>query len=594
MALFPQSFIDDLKTQADILRIVQDSVPLKKSGATWKGLCPFHSEKTPSFQVNPDKGFFYCFGCGVGGDVFKFIELHDKVGFPEAVRNLAGRLGIPVPEPEEARKDAAADREREAHLKIHEVAAAWFREQLATPAGRAARRTLETRGVRPETIEAIGYGYAPAGRDTLRRYLEQQGIASELLVRSGLLSKRDDGSVVDRFRDRLMVPICRESGAVIAFGGRAMRDDQQPKYLNSPETAIYTKGRTLYGLHLSKEAIRRQGHAVLVEGYFDFAQPWQAGIQNIVASSGTALTPMQARLLRRFTGKVVLSFDPDSAGQTAAARTSELLVAEGFHVNVAVLPGGPGGGDPDTFVRQHGGQAYVQKLKESRPYLEYLLDREAAGRDLTQPESRREFLDAMLALAARVPDPAARDLFADRIAHKARITEEVVRAEIRRAAVERRASLKDAEAARGLRLIGDLKPAEKDLIWALLNQPQTALEALDELDGTDLDGLAAEGILQAARSLAGFPADTLPESLLERLSTGEVLLVRGIGAGSGPAAPPDDCVKALKRLRYERERGDLQREIDRLQELGAAQHDAEITALWTRKKDLLTRIESLH
>ena len=590
MALFPQSFIEDLKMQANILQVVQDRMPLKKSGATWKGLCPFHGEKTPSFHVNPDKGFFHCFGCGVGGDVFKFVELFDKVAFPEAVRVLAGRFGIPVPDPAEAPKDEAAERERETLLKIHEVAAAWFREQLASPAGRAARRMLEDRGLSPATCETIGFGYAPGSRDALRRHLEQQKIATGLLVRGGLVSQRDDGSLVDRFRNRLMVPICRDSGAIVAFGGRAMEKDQQPKYLNSPETAIYTKGRTLYGLHLSKSAIRQQRYAVLVEGYFDVAQPWQAGIQNVVASSGTALTPAQARLLRRFTDKVVLSFDPDSAGQGAAERSSELLVAEGFQVNVAMLPAGE---DPDTLIRKQGGQAYVEKLRTSRPYLDYLLDRAASRHDMTSGESRRGFLDNMLAVAARIPDPTARDQFADRLAHRARITEEVVRSEIRRAAVERRASLGEAEAARGLRFVGDVKPAEKALIWALLHQPATALGAMDELEARDLVGLATGGILTVARSLAGFPADSLPNSLLERLSTGEAQLVERIGAQTGPAAPADDCVRALKRLRYERERAEVQREIDRLQELGAAAHDAEITALWTRKKDLLTRIEAL-
>ncbi|MGH9330609.1 MAG: DNA primase, partial [Vicinamibacterales bacterium] len=534
MALFPQSFIDDLKMQANILQVVQDRVPLRKSGATWKGLCPFHGERTPSFHVNPDKGFFHCFGCGVGGDVFRFVELYDKVGFPDAVRLLAGRFGIPVPEPDDARKDEAADRERETLLKLHELAAAWFREQLATPIGRAARRLLEERGVSPATSETIGYGYAPGSGDALRRHLESQGIASGLLVRSGLVTQRDDGSILDRFRNRLMVPICRESGAVVAFGGRAMENDQQPKYLNSPETAIYTKGRTLYGLHLSKTAIRQQGYAVLVEGYFDFAQPWQAGIQNVVASSGTALTTAQARLLRRFTGKVILSFDPDSAGQGAAARSSELLVAEDFQVNVAMLPPGE---DPDTLIRKQGGQVYVEKLRTSRQYLEYLLDRAAGGHDMTSAESRRGFLDGMLAVAARIPDPAARDQFADRLAHKARITEEVVRSEIRRAAVERRTSLGEAEAARGIRLVGDVKPAEKALIWALLHQPATALGAMDELEARDLDGLATGGILTVARSLAGFPADTLPNSLLERLSTGEAQLVREIGSETGCRAP---------------------------------------------------------
>jgi DNA primase len=330
MPLFPATFIDDLKSHADIVQVVQERVPLRRSGATWKGLCPFHGEKTPSFHVNGDKGFFHCFGCGVGGDVIKFVELFDKVTFPEAVRQLAARAGLPVPEPEDSREDAESQRDREALLKAHEVAAGWFQEQLATAAGAAARRQLQQRGIMPEMIERLGIGYAPAAREGLKTRLLKEGFALALLTRSGLVVQRDDGTAIDRFRNRLMIPIHRDNGAIVAFGGRAMEEGQQPKYLNSPETAVYVKGRTLYGLHLSKSAISRTKFAVMVEGYFDVAQVLLAGVPNVVASSGTALTPAQARLLKRFTSKVVLSFDPDAAGQGAAARSSELLVAEGF------------------------------------------------------------------------------------------------------------------------------------------------------------------------------------------------------------------------------------------------------------------------
>lgn len=599
MGLFPQTFIDDLKTQADILRVVGDVVPLRKTGATYKGLCPFHGEKTPSFHVNPDRGFFHCFGCGVGGDVFKFIELYEKVSFPEAVRSLAAKFGVPVPEPDEGRKDPAADRDRETLLKIHEAAAAWFVAELATPAGARARQHLVERGLTRDTIERLGYGYAPASREALKNRLLQQGFPLPLLTRSGLVTERDDGSTVDRFRNRLMIPIARESGSIVAFGGRAMEKDQQPKYVNSPETAIYTKGRVLYGLSLTRAEIRRLGYAVLVEGYFDFAQAWQAGVTNVFASSGTALTPVQAKLLRRFTAKLILSFDPDAAGQGAAERSSELLVAEGLQVNVAMLPAGA---DPDTFIQREGAPAYREKLRTSRPYLEYLLDR-AAERHGLGPAStgsgdgggdaaRRAFLDAMLGVAARIPDPATRDQFADRLAHKARITEEVVRAEIRRAAVNRHASLKEAERSRGVRLVGEIRPAEKGLIWALLHDPRSAQEALEELEAADLEGLAAGGVLRAAREMADWPAETVTESLLERLSTGEDGLVSLVRAQPGHLAPPIECARALRRLRYERERAELQREIDRLQELGPAYTD-QIDALWARKIDLSQRIEAL-
>ena len=321
MPLFPASFVDDLKSHVDIVQIVQERVPLRKSGATWKGLCPFHGEKTPSFHVNGDKGFFHCFGCGVGGDVIKFVELHDKIAFPEAVRVLAARAGLQVPEAEDARQDAESQRDRETLLKVHEIAAQWFREQLALAPGAAARRTLKDRGLTPDTIEQLGVGYAPASGG-LRARLSKEGFEPAILLKSGLAVQRDDGQARDRFRNRLMFPILRDNGAIVAFGGRAMDAGQQPKYLNSPETAIYVKGRTLFGLNWGKPSISRLKYAVLVEGYFDWAQAYQGGITNVVASSGTALTPAQARLLRRFAGKVVLSFDPDAAGQGAAARSS--------------------------------------------------------------------------------------------------------------------------------------------------------------------------------------------------------------------------------------------------------------------------------
>jgi len=299
-------------------------VTLKKMGTTFKGLCPFHGEKTPSFNVDRDKGFFHCFGCGVGGDVFKFLELHDKVGFGDAVKLVAQKFGVTLPEPEQTDEQRASSVERENLLKVHEAAAAWFAEQLTSNAGVRIRRQLTDRAISDTTRQTLGLGYAP--RDGLKAALLKQGFSQAVLLRAGLVVQKEDGAVVDRFRNRLMVPICRESGSVIAFGGRAVDDGQGPKYLNSPETPIYSKGRTLYGLNLSKAAIRKAGFAVLVEGYFDFAQVFQAGFQGVVASCGTALTPQQAQQLGRFTEKVVLSYDPDTAGQTAAAKSCEMLV----------------------------------------------------------------------------------------------------------------------------------------------------------------------------------------------------------------------------------------------------------------------------
>jgi DNA primase len=583
--VFPQSFIDDLRLHADIVQVIQDYVSLKKSGATYKGLCPFHGEKTPSFHVNRDKGFFHCFGCSAGGDVFKFLELQEKMGFQDAVRHLASKFGVPIPEPVgggEARSDSA---EREALLKVQERAAEYFGAQLEADVGAKARRLLHDRGITDETISRLGLGYAPQAHETLKSTLLKEGLALPLLLRSGLVVERDGGQVADRFRGRLMIPIARDAGSIVAFGGRAMEVDQQPKYLNSPETPIYSKSRTLYGLNLTKGDIRRLGYAVLVEGYFDFAQLVQAGVAPVVASCGTALTTAQAQLLRRFTSKVIISFDPDAAGQLAAARSCELLVGEGFEVNVAVLPAGQ---DPDSFVQKRGRDEYLALLKRSRPYLEYLLDRTAADHDLNTDEGRRQFLTAMLAVAARIPDPAARDQFGDRLAHKARITEEVIRAEVRKAAVQRRPEL----TARELPNFGQIKTAEKGLIWALIHESEIGMTALNDLQDNDLDGLATRRVLEEARALAGRTPALLPSALFERLNPMEAQLVTAIAAAATPPAPAAECVRAIQRLRLERELAAIQREIDRLQELGGS-HDSDITALWQRKRDLLHRIEAL-
>jgi len=585
MGLFPQRFIDDLKQQADIVVVIQDYVSLKKTGASYKGLCPFHGEKTPSFQVNRDKGFFHCFGCGVGGDVLKFLELHEKIGFADAVKLLAQRFGVALPEMEQSDEQHANAAERETLLKVHEAAAAWFRQQLASNAGARVRRQIENRGVSDATSAALGLGYAPTSRDALKSTLLQQGFSQAMLLRAGLIVQRDDGTVVDRFRSRLIIPICRDTGSVIAFGGRAVDPDQQPKYLNSPETPIYSKGRTLYGLNLSKNAIRQRKFAILVEGYFDFAQVYQAGFQGVVASCGTALTPQQVQQLRRFTSKVVLSFDPDAAGQGAAAKSCEMLVAEGFAVNVAVLPAGD---DPDTFIRKRGSQGYAERLEHSTPYLEYLLDRAAASHNLNSDEGRVKFLGDMLPVAGRIPDAAMRDRFADRLAFKARVTDDVVRAEIRKAVVQKQGTFTRRE----VPSFGQVTKAEKGLIWLLVHQPADSLEALAALDDVDFEGLAGGRILDLAQKLnedKGFS----PAVLLERLTDVDVQLVTAI-ASEGEAHVRDalDCVRILKRLRWERERAAIQREIDRLQEVGALEGE-KLQELLVRKYDVIQRIEAL-
>jgi DNA primase len=479
---------------------------------------------------------------------------------------------------------------------MHELATALYRETLAGANGRRGRQMLEDRGLTAATIDRLQLGFAPPGRDLLAKQLRQKGFDLPLMLRSGLVMDRE-GTPVDRFRNRLMIPIAREGGSIVAFGGRSMDAETQPKYLNSPETPIYSKGRTLYGLNLTKGDVRRLGYAVLVEGYFDFAQVLQEGASAVVATCGTALTPSQVQLLRRFAAKTVLSFDPDAAGQGAAVRSCELLVQEGFQVSVAVLPAGE---DPDTFIKRHGGAAYQDRLRAATPYLDFLLERSAAQQgDLRNPERRLAFLNSMLEVAARIPNAAARDQFADRLAHRAGIGEEVVRDEIRKAAVARKPALtvngSNAAAGTGPRLpgFGELTPAERDLLAGLLLEPERVMDALDELDDRDIQGLSVQPILAQARELAGQPPDTIPARLMERLNEREVALITEIAARSTSRALAQDCVQMLRLRRFERERAAVQREIDRLQERGGPSDEGAIDRLWQQKLTLSVEIERL-
>jgi DNA primase len=591
LPLFPQQFIEDLKHHADIVVVVGDYVSLKKSGATYKGLCPFHGEKTPSFHVNRDKGFFHCFGCGVGGDVFKFLELHDKVGFADAVKQLAQRFGMTLPELEQSDEQRASSAERETLLKIHESAAAWFRQQLTTPAASRARGLVEARGVTAATGEQLNLGFAPPGRDQLRRAMLELGYSQATLLRAGLVVQRDDGTVIDRFRNRLMIPISRDTGAVIAFGGRSLEPDQQPKYLNSPETPIYSKSRTLYGLNLAKAAIRQSGFAVMVEGYFDFAQVFQSGVQNVVASCGTALTSQQAQYLGRFAKKVVLSFDPDAAGQGATARSCELLVEEAFEVNVATLPAGQ---DPDTFIQKQGPRAYGERLRGSQPYLEYLLERVASRHDLRSDEGRVKFLGEMLTIAARIPDATMRDRFADRLAFRAQVTDAVVRDEIRKAAVLRQTTITKRELpGLGVRAqTANVTKAEKGLIWLLVHDPGKALAALDDLETADLQGLAARSVLDLAKELKE-NSKFSPTLFLDQ-SLSKAPYITGIASESeAHVHDAAECVRELKRRRYIREVAAVQQEIDQLQQRGTPEVPGQLEELLLKKYELIQKLQAL-
>src|SRR5215469_4760362 len=355
------SFADRVKQQADIVRVIGEYVRLKKSGQNLTGLCPFHSEKSPSFAVHPIKQIYHCFGCGVGGDVFKFVMEMEKCAFPDAIRIVAEKCGIPIPRPKErSPEERKENQQRSALVEMHREAQAFFVKQLAgTLEGKAARAYLEDRGLDQATIDRFGIGYAPSGGDVLFRFLKAK-YPENLLVDSGLVSRDQSGRLFDRFRRRITFPISNESAKIVAFGCRALGDDQ-PKYLNSPETPIYSKSNVLYHLDRAKDALRRSDFAVLVEGYMDAIAVARAGISNVVASCGTSLAEPQIKLLSRFTRRVIVNYDPDTAGQAATERSISLLLERDFEVRVLALPPiGDRKADPDLFIREKGSEAYIQ------------------------------------------------------------------------------------------------------------------------------------------------------------------------------------------------------------------------------------------
>src|ERR1700726_1326977 len=430
------SFAERVKQQADIVQVIGEYVRLKKSGQNFTGLCPFHAEKSPSFAVHPVKQIYHCFGCGVGGDVFKFVMEMDKVAFPEAIRVVAEKCGITIPRPKtsspEERKE---NQQRTLLVEMHREAQTFFVQQLGgTLEGKAARAYLEDRGLDKDAIARFGIGYAPSGGDALLRFLKSK-YKEPLLIESGLVSRDQSGGarMYDRFRRKITFPIANESGKIVAFGCRALGDDQ-PKYLNSPETPIYSKSNVLYHLDRAKEALRRADFAVLVEGYMDAIAVARAGISNVVASCGTSLAEPQIKLLSRFTKRVIVNYDPDTAGQLATERSISLLLEQGHEVRVLALPGGK---DPDSFIRAQGAAGYTKLLDEAPPYVDYLISR-AAKMDLTSAEGKLRAVNFLMPYVQRVPDRILRSEWATRIAQQLRIEEPVLRESMRKAASERR------------------------------------------------------------------------------------------------------------------------------------------------------------
>ncbi len=551
----PGDFAYTVKQQADIVRIIGDYIKLKKTGTqNYSGLCPFHGEKTPSFSVHATKQFYYCFGCHEKGDVFSFIQKVENITFPESVRLVAQKLGIPLPKASYSTPGEAKEaRMRGQLLDVHERAVAFFQECLRRPEGARAREYLTGRGLDQEMIAKFRIGYAPDSGFLLRDRLKEE-FSEEVLRESGLFSwKQDDGrqtsdpgpqptpiprsarndkgeeglseaevqgprsevrlsAMYSKFRNRVMFPISSEAGKVIAFTGRTLAADEKsgPKYLNSPETPIYSKGKVLFNLDLAKEWIKKFDYAILVEGQMDCISVYAAGFHNVIASSGTAFTELQAKLLGRFSKNAVVNFDPDTAGAKATERTLGLLVEEEFTVKVLTLEQGF---DPDLYIRRKGKEAYGSALKNSQKYFDYLIERARAHFPVRSGEGKVKAVNYLLPHIQRVPSRIVRDELAHEISQKLGIDSAVLRQELRQVAASRSTAAVKAPAQ------AQVTDAEKVLIRALASarQMQSGEDHISARDGAEEDfdpARQARFVLQNESLHRGLATESLAESLL--------------------------------------------------------------------------------
>ena len=551
-----------MKQQADIVRVVGEYFQLKKAGQNFRGLCPFHSEKTPSFNVHPVRQIFHCFGCGKGGDVFDFVMEMERCEFPEALRIVAEKCGIALPRPKEhSQEERKEKQQRTVLVEMHREAQTFFVKQLeGTLEGKAARAYLEDRGLDKDAIARFGIGYAPSGGDTLLRQLKPK-YNENLLVESGLVSRDQGGRLFDRFRRRITFPISNESGKIVAFGARALGDDM-PKYLNSPETPIYSKSNVLYHMDRAKEGIRRDDFVILVEGYMDAIAVARAGISNVVASCGTSLAETQIKLLGRFTKRVVVNYDPDAAGQSATERSLALLLEQDFEVRVLALPPvGDKKADPDLFIREKGVEEYTTLLKKAPPYLAYLIER-AKKLGVETAESKVKAVNFLLPYVQKIPNPMLRKEWAAEIAARLRLEDPMLRAAFGKAAKERRSELKLQP-----ELVGRVaKPVERRLIQMLAEAEGFRQELAQQLQNARLyHGLETEKIFAAlvVASLSGQPLQaTELAAVLEERDRRLLFEILFEEASEPTWEEAMSCVEALQHRQAERELADVQRSIE--------------------------------
>ncbi len=602
---YPQTFIDDLKRQADIVRVVQDYVQLKKKGTNWMACCPFHKEKTPSFSVSPVKEIFYCFGCHKGGSVFNFVMEMERVSFPEAIKLVAEKSGVPLPIMVDDSRFQARRLESEEVIELNKWALEWWEQQLeSSPEGRIARDYLQSREITEETRKTFRLGYAPDSWDALSSHLRQKGASQEQIDRSGLVARKEEGRSYDRFRGRLIFPVMDIQGKPIAFGGRTLKNEDA-KYINSPETAAYIKGRNLFGLNLTRDEIRRNGFAILVEGFLDLIVPYQFGIRNVAASLGTALTPDQVKLLARFARKVVVNYDGDQAGVQAAKKSIEILLAEDLEVKILVLPDGA---DPDEFLKKSGVSEYHRRRGEAQPHIQFVIDQAVRDRKLSNPADKEAAIDDVLPYIRAVRSRIQKREYFDIAMDSLRISDVTVKRELWhsiRAGISERARVGEEPKKRA-----QVKPtvAEQTLLEMLLDDEELRRIVLPKLEARDYDDLPTAPVFRAlvegqregavidfdflSKKTEGDPiSELLPSLLMGEAEVGESmqLEVRQLDA--------QRCIDALRLMNVDRRISDLRSEIAAAERNGEVENcdrlSIEHLELIRRRDGLLPKAEAM-
>ncbi len=601
---FPQTFIDDLRRQADIVRVVQDYVSLKKKGANWMACCPFHQEKTPSFSVSPSKDIFYCFSCQKGGSVFNFVMEIERVSFPEAVRIVAEKSNVPLPQLVDDKRFEARRQEADEIIEMNSWALAWWEAQLeeGNQEAKRAREYIMGREITEETCKAFHLGYAPDSWDGLVAHLKRRGASDGQIERSGLVVKKDAGGFYDRFRGRLIFPVMDAQGRAVAFGGRIMQAGE-PKYLNSPETAAYTKGRHLYGLHQTRDEIRRKKFAILVEGYLDLIIPFQAGVRNAVASLGTALTPEQAKLLGRFARKVVVNYDGDKAGVQAAKRAIETLLAEDFEVKVLVLPDNA---DPDEFIKRFGVEAYQERRGKALPHIQFVLDQAVRDRDLRRPAEKAAAVEDVLPYVRAVRNTIQRREYFDMTMDRLRVEEQTLRQELWQLVKQSAASSAGTSVRQKVAQATGAQPtvAEQKLLELLVHDEDLRRDILPLMEEADYEELPTASIFRALVELteagqevdfsslsAKTEGDPVASDLVPLLLMGESERAEG-EAVDDVLAVAESCFLALREMMVDRRLNELRTEAAGAENEGDTERQNRLTLEimeWQRRRAELLR-----